>query len=432
MACPKPQTGSHRHSRFCFYAKWEVYESHQHPSLHRNHFVVYVTKSILSRNKLIFFLSENFRQKLIIFLLVDSALSGSNSVSSVRHLQSKLSRVLMNLGDLDIQPEIYKIRLENANLYYISEILITSQDEIIDILNITPEECNRFIQLLKSVCPIPQPLLLDKVPHVSLDDCLVAQFFGNVLSVGHIIEFTGPSGTGKTQLSMELALKVQLPLELGGLNGGCVYITTTSRFCIKRFAKIGDLFAQRHKVDFTCLANNVHLIHILDLDSLEHILRYQLPAFVEMNQIRLIVIDSISSNFRTDQDSCDFFDKTRRLCDLMSGLKKLAFQSYLTCVCINEVTANFSEGLAISSSNNHESAIYYQRERKSWDVTNIPALGNSFATCINTRCHFQKQMGEEFTSRSLHIDFSPLMRRGSLIFEIKENGFKGISLLEYD
>ena len=44
-------------------------------------------------------------------------------------------------------------------------------------------------------------------------------FVGGILSRG-ITEIAGESASGKTQLCMQLCLTVQLPLQLGGLNGG--------------------------------------------------------------------------------------------------------------------------------------------------------------------------------------------------------------------
>ena len=44
-------------------------------------------------------------------------------------------------------------------------------------------------------------------------------FVGGIISRG-ITEIAGESASGKTQLCMQLCLTVQLPLQLGGLNGG--------------------------------------------------------------------------------------------------------------------------------------------------------------------------------------------------------------------
>ena len=54
-------------------------------------------------------------------------------------------------------------------------------------------------------------------------------FLGGIISRG-ITEIAGESASGKTQLCMQLCLTVQLPLQLGGLNGGTFYTSTDDLF----------------------------------------------------------------------------------------------------------------------------------------------------------------------------------------------------------
>nr|CCD12932.1 unnamed protein product [Trypanosoma congolense IL3000] len=58
--------------------------------------------------------------------------------------------------------------------------------------------------------------------------------------VGAVTELCGPPGVGKTQLSMQLAVNCLLPKELGGLDGGCLFIDTEGSFLSERFCEIAQ------------------------------------------------------------------------------------------------------------------------------------------------------------------------------------------------
>lgn len=63
---------------------------------------------------------------------------------------------------------------------------------------------------------------------------------GGGLQVGTLTEICGPPGVGKTQLSMQLAVNCVLPKELGGLQGGCLFIDTEGSFLPERFREIAS------------------------------------------------------------------------------------------------------------------------------------------------------------------------------------------------
>ncbi|KKK69762.1 hypothetical protein LCGC14_2930780, partial [marine sediment metagenome] len=53
---------------------------------------------------------------------------------------------------------------------------------------------------------------------------------GGGLDTKSITEFSGEFGSGKSQMSQQLAVAVQLPLEKGGLDAACLYIDTEGVF----------------------------------------------------------------------------------------------------------------------------------------------------------------------------------------------------------
>ncbi|CAM0957999.1 unnamed protein product [Alopecurus aequalis] len=70
--------------------------------------------------------------------------------------------------------------------------------------------------------------------------CGLDEALGGGLPLGKLTEVVGPSGIGKTQFCLKLALLATLPECYGGLNGRVVYIDTESKFSSRRMIEIGQ------------------------------------------------------------------------------------------------------------------------------------------------------------------------------------------------
>ncbi|XP_070073759.1 DNA repair protein RAD51 homolog 3 isoform X2 [Drosophila takahashii] len=74
--------------------------------------------------------------------------------------------------------------------------------------------------------------------------------FGGGIALGQIIELIGNSGTGKTQMCLQLCLNVQIPKTAGGLEGSALFIDSRQDFHPDRLLGLAlDLAKQyKHKV----------------------------------------------------------------------------------------------------------------------------------------------------------------------------------------
>ena len=61
---------------------------------------------------------------------------------------------------------------------------------------------------------------------------------GGGMETQSIVELYGEFGSGKTQVAHQLAVNVQLPLEMGGLNGSAIIIDTENTFRPERIAQM--------------------------------------------------------------------------------------------------------------------------------------------------------------------------------------------------
>ena len=68
------------------------------------------------------------------------------------------------------------------------------------------------------------------------------EFIGGGIETQSITEVFGEFGSGKSQISHELAVSVQLPPDKGGLSGECVFIDTENTFRPERIEQITEGF----------------------------------------------------------------------------------------------------------------------------------------------------------------------------------------------
>ncbi len=72
-------------------------------------------------------------------------------------------------------------------------------------------------------------------------------FGGGGVPVGEMTEFCGVPGVGKTQMSMQLAVNIQIPPFYGGLGGACVYIDTEGSLMVERLEEMANAMLERLK-----------------------------------------------------------------------------------------------------------------------------------------------------------------------------------------
>ncbi len=152
-----------------------------------------------------------------------------------------------------------------------------------------------------------------------------------------ITEAYGAYGSGKTQLGLQLAINVQMPLDKGGANGKAVYIDTEGTFRPDRVRQLAEgIGANPEKVlknIFVARAfNSDH--QILLLDKITEMVKNGEP-------IKLLVIDSLTAHFRAEfSGRGQLADRQQKLNKYLHNLMKLAEQHNLAVYVTNQVMAN--------------------------------------------------------------------------------------------
>ncbi|MFX1556235.1 MAG: DNA repair and recombination protein RadA [Promethearchaeota archaeon] len=115
------------------------------------------------------------------------------------------------------------------------------------------------------------------------------------IETGAVTEIFGEYRTGKTQLAHQLCVNVQLPYEEGGFEGSALYVDTEGTFRPERIVQMSlakDLDQNQilKKIVVGRAYNSDHQILLIK----------EAPKIIEERNIKLIIVDSIISHFRSE------------------------------------------------------------------------------------------------------------------------------------
>lgn len=160
---------------------------------------------------------------------------------------------------------------------------------------------------------------------------------GKGLESRAITEAFGAYGSGKTQVGLTLAVKVQLPPEDGGANGKCVFIDTEGTFRPSRIKEIAEnLGANPEKV-----LKNIFVARAFNSDHQVLLLERIGEMIKEGEPIKLLIIDSLTAHFRAEFAGRGMLaDRQQKLNRYIHNLMKLAETYNLVVYVTNQVMAN--------------------------------------------------------------------------------------------
>ncbi|KAK9414635.1 putative DNA repair protein RAD57 [Seiridium unicorne] len=203
---------------------------------------------------------------------------------------------------------------------------------------------------------------------ISTLDVSLDQALGGGIPTGYITEITGESGAGKTQFLLTLLLAAQLPPP-HGLGRPALYISTESALSTKRLSQILNfhpLFKDMDIADKPSLDRVVSTV-TPDLESQEHILQFQVPVEIARRNIGLVIIDSVTANYRAEYErggshSSGGFNmgaRSNELVKIGQLLHELARKHNLAVVVSNQVSDRFSDSSSVALAASKRSNLAY-------------------------------------------------------------------------
>ena len=162
------------------------------------------------------------------------------------------------------------------------------------------------------------------------------KLIGGGVETRSITEAFGPFGSGKSQLGFQLAVNVQLPKGKGGLNGRCLFIDTEATFRPDRIAQI----AEAAGIDKNKVLKNIFVARAFNADH-QIILVEKAGEMIKENDIKLIIVDSITSHFRSEfTGRGELAGRQQKLNKHIHALQKLADIHNVAVYITNQVMAN--------------------------------------------------------------------------------------------
>ncbi len=136
----------------------------------------------------------------------------------------------------------------------------------------------------------------EEVGHISVGSQGFNDLIGGGIETQAMTEVFGEFGSGKSQISHELAVTVQLPPEQGGLNGECVFIDTENTFRPERI----DQIAAGFELDREEVLQNIHVARAFN-SSHQILMADKINELIQRgNNIKLVIVDSLMAHFRAE------------------------------------------------------------------------------------------------------------------------------------
>uniref|UniRef100_A0A915CGZ0 DNA repair protein RAD51 homolog n=1 Tax=Parascaris univalens TaxID=6257 RepID=A0A915CGZ0_PARUN len=222
------------------------------------------------------------------------------------------------------------------------------------------------------------------------------RLLGGGIETGSITEVFGEFRTGKSQLCHTLAVMCQLPIDMGGAEGKCLWIDTEGTFRPERLLAV----AERYKLSGQDVLDNVVYARCYNTDHQMQLL-VQASAMMAESRYALLVVDSATALFRTDfSGRGELAARQMLLGKFMRTLLKLADEFGVAVVITNQVVAQVDAGI-------------FQGDTKK------PIGGNIIAHASTTRLYLRKGRGE---TRICKIYDSPCLPESEAMFAITTHG----------
>lgn len=220
--------------------------------------------------------------------------------------------LLMTLEELELDSlegvgPARKQKLIDAGIHTIMDLAVRGPSEVADTVGLdlaaAIELCNKARNRLVEMGRLEKDFVsaseiykrrqnLEKISTgtKNLDELLMGGIETQALT-----EFYGEYGSGKTQLCHTLCIIVQLPKELGGLDGGAIYIDTENTFRPERIAGI----AKARDLDPDPLLERIIVAKAYNSPHQELIVK-ELGRVLDQNNIKLVVVDSAVAHYRAE------------------------------------------------------------------------------------------------------------------------------------
>ena len=233
-------------------------------------------------------------------------------------------------------------KLRDVGYTDLMSIAVTSPSELASIAEIGEGQAAKIISAVRQILDIgfvsadkilqrKQKALKITTGSKNLDNLL-----GGGVETQAITEFYGQYGSGKSQVGFQLSVNVQLPPEKGGLKRNVLFIDTENTFSPIRIVSM----AKAKGLDPQKTLKNIYVARAYNAEHQMFIVE-KANEEIEKRNIGLIVIDSLTSHFRSDYvGRAELAERQQKLNKHLHRLQRLADAYNLAVYITNQVMAD--------------------------------------------------------------------------------------------
>lgn len=203
------------------------------------------------------------------------------------------------LEDLEIGSTLSQ-KLRDLGFHTIENIAMATVKEL-EQAGVSKKKAREFIQKARSCMPLPfirgdeLVKMRESVLRLTTGSKMLDKLLGGGIESQSITEFYGEYGSGKSQMCHQLCVNVQLPREQGGLEGSALYIDTENTFRTERIFQM----AKSLGLDPQEVIKNIIFAEAFTSEHQMFLLE-NADKVIKENGIRLIIVDSLTSHFRSE------------------------------------------------------------------------------------------------------------------------------------
>ncbi|KAJ3218593.1 recombinase rad51 [Dinochytrium kinnereticum] len=295
-------------------------------------------------------------------------------------------------------------KLAEAGFYTIESIAFTPKRQLLGIKGISEAKADKILAEATKLVPMGFVTATEfhsrrsEIITINTGSKELDKLLGGGIETGSITEIFGEFRTGKTQLCHQLAVTCQLPSQMGGGEGKCLYIDTEGTFRPERLLAV----AERYGMNGEEVLDNVAYARAYNTDHQMNLIT-QAAAMMSDQRFSLLIVDSATGLYRTDYSGRgELSDRQRHLAKFLRVLLRLADEFGVAVVITNQVVAQV-DGAA---------SMFNADPKK-------PIGGHVMAHSSTTRLSLRKGRGE---NRICKIYDSPCLPESEAMFSINADG----------
>jgi DNA repair protein RadA len=308
------------------------------------------------------------------------------------------------LEDLEIGSAIAK-KLRELGFHTVESLAMATAKEL-EQAGIGKTNAEKLIRKARSCMPLQfirgdeLVKMRQNVLRLTTGSSMLDKLLGGGIESQSITEFYGEYGSGKSQICHQLCVNVQLPPEQGGLGGAALYIDTENTFRTERIFQMTknlglDPEEAVKNIIFAEAYTSDHQIFLLE----------NADKVIKENGVRLIVVDSLTSHFRSEYLGREMLaERQQKLNKHMHMLIRLARAFNAAAVATNQVMSKPDVFFG--------NAIH-------------PVGGHIVAHTSHTRVFLRKSARGPV--RIARLVSSPHLPEGEGIFKISERGIEDVN-----